>query len=723
MNDQGLRDVLDRLLECLSDKGITPKIRGIRRVEAIDRLENRKKDFDKIPFGSQEYEVGLSRIKEDFLSHKYYAFFEFDLGKSSILGYIENSELIRGYKNLEDDIRRLKRNKKSPRAPELEKLDFYALILGFSGAKAAVRLNYNVRHEENYYASRLTIEKGEVESNQHRKYALNYFKDIQQQTLNLGFHLGEEYLNELVQLHVIKNRKEAISDSYKFLNSLFTEVLNSKRLSYSLMIKIELLFNSLSDQFAWPHRAILASAISLSVLDGWEDKKVQLLKRLLEWDKEPIVYERALLGIFLCLLKAYPNKSQYQKTVEELSFFQEDEKFKAGIFIYYNSLILNDPIIDKLVEDDLHLKRQLNSFNSFKFFEPIHKEASYLTYDFLNKSKPELVERLFWTFNLNALSSRSSKLMELERLDKFESNLTQSIENLCNKWSLKVITNFNSSTCCYDENTFFLFKQALIDFKSSLLASDNFNGIRKRLNALTDEANLNFINALFEKFPHRWYLQNLPYDHVYKHLLLDDACNLEYIADFNYNKALESRNISFLSEAIIHYERLIGYSKLEKSDLLEQLGKCWLYKSTYENRTDFSKAVTYFHKALKSGGEKSTLYLLIGHAHFQNLNFSEAKRYYLMTIKNTLDVRLGFNGRLQPNAGDIASLFIGHCYICLNNIEDAVNTFEKIVEQLPYSGLEFLASSIDSLRLFFNGAGVSEETLVHIQQTLVSSTQ
>jgi hypothetical protein len=186
----------------------------------------------------------------------------------------------------------------------------------------------------------------------------------------------KEVTDNLVNKVREKNITKATSNSDIFLIRLFNDILE-KSISNSITLQqdIELVlgFEQHKLKFNWYHRAIIASFLSLSFLRSWDDKALKYLEKLTKTKNEPIVSERAIIGITIALLVSF-NNGTHENFEKVKKIIEGDYRIKMGVFSSINFFITNwkeaiDPIEILITVVDEKKKHQC--------FTPLNSKPNY----------------------------------------------------------------------------------------------------------------------------------------------------------------------------------------------------------------------------------------------------------------------------------------------------------------------------------------------------------
>lgn len=324
-------------------------------------------------------------------------------------------------------------------------LDFYSLLLGFYGFKDALNFNFDLstkpldQQNVNYFLTKVfggRRPENPIIPSSHEDKPEGLLKKLRDDLKELiPTELSDDLVDKWLEKNKVNQQNQARSYPDEFIKELFSEIINLKAFPDRLVNnKVALLFNpSGSDlDFDWPHRAVLASGLSLSLLNGWDENKIYLLKKLLERKEEPLVYERAIIGVTLALIVSHSHSWQYQKTLEEFSIYRTDERFKAGIFFSMEAFLKK---LETYSPSDG--KTQLLSIikprYQFQFFEPFHSQSSFIRWDNLDFQNDEQKDEFFSLLNQSSLLNNDDLLKMAVAERKIDKEIISKLIGLFNK--------------------------------------------------------------------------------------------------------------------------------------------------------------------------------------------------------------------------------------------------------------------------------------------------
>ncbi len=322
---------------------------------------------------------------------------------------------------------------------------------------------------------------------------------------------GEDYIravyNTLKKLKREQIIEEADNNPDETISKVFDDILKCKKLSEDHWLRddIEPFFSyDPVLKYYWYHRAILASALSLSVLKYWDYKKVEYLKMLAENDNEPFVSRRAIIGLVLALLVSFNDSQKFETTTQIMSPLKKEVKYVAGIYetLYF---FLNEWGKDIEENEFSDIYNDIRFSENYQYFEPPHSKISYYQLENLAFDDPKEENSFFKLLN------DSFSLSHVER-----TGLVRVIKDATKEENKELFADLTKGKDIFDEleinnsyNVYSLyFKQAAEDFQFQIEGLKSYKIIIKRI--LTN-TNIRYIAmAIFKSFPYHRYIKILP---------------------------------------------------------------------------------------------------------------------------------------------------------------------------------------------------------------------
>lgn len=389
-------------------------------------------------------------------------------------------------------------------------LDFFTVFIGLDGFKDGVKLRFNLENKKKVSTSSISNTNAYIET-----LITDFITNSKIDVVDL--------INFSNKVHKKNLQEQNDNEAHEFMEVVFNDIINNNELSQSVLVSIEFLFEHES---RWWQRAVLASVLTLSILKFWDVEKVKLLKRLAEIENEPLVSERAIIGITLALIKSNSDKNNFLKTVRVLSPLKNNEKFSAGIY----------ETLDFFYETKNTLKLEKSKYENvygnfhqeydFNYFEPPHREAKYISQKLFFNSREE-EDSFFSMINTSFLNSQLkekscvifSESANEEEKDVFFnlSELLPSIEKdyLRNKEFLKKYPHqfykFLMENVLKELIFHFSFAERFKPYLSSL---DSLISNTKKISIYTD---------IFNHFPYHRYLTTIPITKVLDKALKNDS--------------------------------------------------------------------------------------------------------------------------------------------------------------------------------------------------------
>jgi len=147
MKKSDIHDGFKAMVSLLSEKGEYLKDWERLVNSAENMIVLRKTRIDGLDHKSPAYIKELNSVFEDYLSPKYFVFYKRESETKNIYQLLKDMKLVRSYKTVEVDVSMLG-NELSRTNIDDEKLDFYAIILGFAGYKDGLKFHFDLQAKE-----------------------------------------------------------------------------------------------------------------------------------------------------------------------------------------------------------------------------------------------------------------------------------------------------------------------------------------------------------------------------------------------------------------------------------------------------------------------------------------------------------------------------------------------------------------------------------------------
>ncbi len=467
------------------------------------------------------------------------------------------------------------------------KRDCYALMLGFDGWVHAKSLNFQPEFiQENdpvtFDTSHERLDKVDFENlsglpsllKSHNELVLTY---TQQKII---FVKLDSLLKENKQLL----NAQVESDLRSFLKSTFDQLVNTDELKNSSVFqKIELFLDgSLQHKkLHWSHRAWLATCMTISILESFDRDKYLVLIRLLRFETEPEVYERAVIGISISLISVYNDILHFQWALSQLDTFANSKRLEAGFYHFFKQL--KSFFRYKNVKGSKHkFATSLGISHNHELFQPINSlEYFNSNFEVDEELKSSLDKLLFhlYDFKLIGLKKQREIILEL-----FRAETSRELEELIVKW-ISVFDRWYEA--CREglektENTIFSgywsirYKWVVLDFLESLQTSSRFDGNIQRLSHLIENMNplITIDIARLFKSSEIHDLIALNYSAIQNLKPNFEGVNTLTVGRYLLNKAAKSKENKIIFEAIGLFLCAIKWNH-GKKDSIREIAQCW----------------------------------------------------------------------------------------------------------------------------------------------------
>jgi tetratricopeptide (TPR) repeat protein len=283
------------------------------------------------------------------------------------------------------------------------RFDAMAVFLGFEGWLDGKNYHFNIQEksksiiqDKNDQASNKDLDGNNRNSTNH----FSHSEELNSINESISRLFSPEYIikkSELefnqrltkwvnVKIESLEHKSQNRPDD--LINDLFDELCEVQKLQPHHRMEIDSIVDrEIDPAYDWTYRAILADAISLSLLNSWDRFKVRYLCELAQFTHETIVSERAIIGLTIALLASInlpklDGISPFKQTTSLIHNKLKNIKgLEAGIFETFDFLTSNFEsynILQKNEELDFFLEK-LKLKYSYQWFEPFSPKASYIS--------------------------------------------------------------------------------------------------------------------------------------------------------------------------------------------------------------------------------------------------------------------------------------------------------------------------------------------------------
>ncbi|OFY47794.1 MAG: hypothetical protein A2W85_13405 [Bacteroidetes bacterium GWF2_41_31] len=319
--------------------------------------------------------------------------------------------------------------------------------------------------------------------------------------------IREVIINSLANQHKSEHIKESKGNPNQTLAQQFNAILECKNLSERPLLEneIELFFNTdPTIQYDWHHRAVLASALCLSVLQYWDFKKVEYLMKLAQNDNEPYVSKRAIIGLVLSLLVSFKNPIDFKTTVQQMSPLRKHINYVAGIFeTLYFFLKEWGKNIKKKPSDDIF--EMIKYTENYQIFEPPHSNVSYYPLNNLAFDSQEQEGSFFELLNGSISLDYYEKMEVLIKLNNLKNEQYSELISILSKEK----QNYKEAEKDYIYTSFeYHYKSVLNEFQTLLGKFESKEVVLKNL--LRNTNSIYISTSVSEFFPYHRYFKLMP---------------------------------------------------------------------------------------------------------------------------------------------------------------------------------------------------------------------
>lgn len=455
-----------------------------------------------------------------------------------------------------------------------------------------------------------------------------------------------------------------------------------------------------SEKFEWYHRCIFISALTISLQQCFDIKKMNILFDVFIQSEEQ-VWQRAFTGIILCLYQYRKRLSLYPDLIFRIKSLQDINGINKLFEIFYIQLLrsketekinkkLNEEILPEVqklkpkIEDKLGLENILNENSSEeknpeweKFFEDT--PDLYKKLEELSKLQGEGADVFMSAFSLlkhfDFFKSITNWFIPFYKESNSVNEVLQSEKSIQNVSSFIQVLDKTPFMCNSDKYSFCLNIKTLPLTQKTMMI-ELFNMEINMLNEVTEEDN-KINSSAKNKAIFTQYLQDLyrfyklyPYkdnfftpfnekmdiynDSLYTYIISDDKV-LRNIAEYFFEK-------DYYPEATDVFNLL--YIKDKNREVIEKLAYC------YQKATDYNKAIELYKQVEIFDNLKLW--------HIRNLAFCYKK---IMQTEKALELFKKLE-TLEPDNLKI-KVNLGQCYIDLKDFDNALKYYFQVEYQSP----------------------------------------
>ncbi len=542
---------------------------------------------------------------------------------------------------------------------------------------------------------------------------------------NLKGLAQKELLNQFSKAYKEKIKADIEFDTQIFIEETINEILENDYLDEHLLKKIDFFFNPISlnlNKFNWTHRAILCSAITLSILNSWQEEKIQILKRLITFETPPLLYRRIVVGISISILQASREYSQLVYTLNEYSFLLRDNSFLEKTFISLEFFLKNKKInftnqqekffnLFKLNYTHQYLevldgntsyipiKGNIINFNEQKhyFIDLLNKSISFSFFEKINIiiSLPILYKNQFKSI-LDTLNDESKKIHQLKkkfgddiifqemkrhytisseefifilesnyRFAKQKSKLTKITENT----SLNnLISQLNDNGVIRKEPTISNLLKGIIKLTQNTLIQNNDKEINLFIEKIKTIDEIYVIGIIWAQSKVYAYTR-ASFSNLERILLACEkhtklSLKQKLLSFLELGKIL--KNTDPLHTLISHYKNT-SVGNNENAVKFEYIARSYEKISEYENSKRYNKIIIdYYDKSLESNFDLDIL-LRKGWHFFTSLKHSKANDCFKKILNN-------------DKVHKHALMNLGHCQLIFGYTDKAINLYKRSVD-------------------------------------------
>ena len=451
---------------------------------------------------------------------------------------------------------------------------------------------------------------------------------------------------------------------------------------------------SQSEQIQWHEKCLMVSALTLSLLNHFDQHKLLLLLEFTE-PRQDQVYQRALTGLVLGLLVYEKRLGYYPELVEKLKKFSSDESFLPEIELILMQLLMareTDKITREFEEEVLpEMKKMMPKIEDKLQLTDLTDEEELEGKnpgwkDMINEV-PGLFEKIekFSKMQMEGGDVFMSTFQQLKRFDFFNSmsnwfvpfhrdhpEISKSFSDK-EEINIRLLESLEKAfyICNSDKYSFAINFRAIPDQQRTMIVT-NFEAEFAQMKEMASEEQVldqslasNSIFIQYIQDLYRFYklyplkqefddLFHLPLRFtnlfIFKNILERDGFT-EKVAFFHFEN-------DHYNDAIGAYEELMS-KKEPRSEFFEKVGYC------YQKTGRFRKAVEFYKKAELFDADRQWILKKLGWCCLKLKDYEQALRYF----KDA--------SALQPEDVTL-QMQVGQCYLNLKDYDGALHQYSKL---------------------------------------------
>jgi tetratricopeptide (TPR) repeat protein len=449
-----------------------------------------------------------------------------------------------------------------------------------------------------------------------------------------------------------------------------------------------------SEQVQWHEKCLIVSALTLSLLNHFDQHKLFLLIEFVE-PRQDQVYQRALTGLVLGLLVYEKRLGYYPDLVEKLKKFSTDETFLPEIELVLMQLLMareTDKITREFEEEVLpEMKKMMPKIEDKLQLTDLTDEEELEGKnpgwkDMINEV-PGLFEKIekFSKMQMEGGDVFMSTFQLLKRFDFFNSmsnwfvpfhrdhpEINKSFSEK-EEINIRLLESLEKAfyICNSDKYSFAINFRAIPDQQRTMIVT-NFEAEFAQMKEMASEEQvldqsltsnavfIQYIQDLYrfcKLYPSRHEFEDVFYmpmrftDLFIFKTPLDVGSFTEKIASFHFEK-------DHYQDAILVYEELMSKTS-PRSENFEKVGYC------YQKTGRFKKAVEYYKKAELFDADRQWILKKLGWCCLKLKDYEQALGYF----KDA--------SALQPEDVNL-HMQVGQCYLNLKDYDGALHQYSKL---------------------------------------------
>jgi tetratricopeptide (TPR) repeat protein len=449
-----------------------------------------------------------------------------------------------------------------------------------------------------------------------------------------------------------------------------------------------------SSSIEWPEKCLVVSALTLSVLDDFDQEKIILLTDFID-SQETQVYQRALIGLVLALLFYDQRISFYPEIVlklKELSFKETVQKDTEAILIQLLMARETEKITKEFEEEILPemkkvMPRLEDKLQLGNLIEDSDMEGKNPDWKELIDEVPGLFERIekFTRMQMEGADVFMSTFSLLKRFDFFERMSNWFVPFYPAHPDLKAMTEgeqeFSPRLLEGLQNAFYICNSDKYSF------AFNFQAVPQQQRSMI----ITYFESELEQMK-----EMVTEEQLLDQSLASNAIMTQYIQDLYrfYKLYPHKEEFQDIFQVEISFSKLYFYRTFfEREGFTERLA------SFYFDKGHYKEAIEVYKYVVEKGAPKSEYFEKIGYSNQQLGRYKTAIEYYktaelfdadrlwilkklgwcCLKIKDFENALKYFNdaGILQPDDLNIQAQ-IGHCQLKLANFDEALQHYTKV---------------------------------------------